>query len=172
MPQPSPAELAQYAYAAYGASTQFRTHDNRPMPEWEDLGDRVQQAWTAAASAVAEVLAQQPTEKAARSEQPTPQRPSIGRIVHYTLNEQDAAQINQLREACQANARPLGTGLVGHVGNHAQEGDVYPAMIVRVFDPRSTTANLKVELDGTDVFWATSRQLGDGPSFWAWPGRV
>jgi hypothetical protein len=165
-------ELAQVAFAAYGASTNNRTHDDRPMPDWDDLGDQVQQAWIAAAAAVAQAVIEQPAEKAVRSEQPAPQRPSIGRIVHYTLSEQDAAQINRLRQDYQLNARPQGTGFVGHVGNHAQEGDVYPAVIVRVFDPRSTTANLKVELDGTDVFWATSRQLGDGPSYWAWPGRV
>jgi hypothetical protein len=165
-------ELAQYAYAAYGASTNNRTHDDRSMPDWDDLGDRVQQAWIAAAAAVAQAVIEHPAEKAVRNEQPAPQRPSIGRIVHYTLSSQDAAQINRLRQDYQHNARPQGTGFVGHVGNHAQEGDVYPAMIVRVFDPRSTTANLKVELDGTDVFWATSRQLGDGPSYWAWSGRV
>jgi hypothetical protein len=61
---------------------------------------------------------------------------------------------------------------VGHVGNQVQEGEVYAAVVVRVFDPRSTTANLKVLLDGNDEFWATSRQLGDGPSFWTWPERV
>ncbi|MCL6733280.1 hypothetical protein [Streptomyces neyagawaensis] len=172
MSHPSSMELAQYAYAAYGAATHYRTHDGRQMPEWEELGDRIQQAWVAAAAAVAQVVIEQPAESAVRSEQPTPQRPSIGRIVHYTLTEQDAAQINRLRQEYQSSARLTGTGFVGHVGNHAQEGDVYPAMIVRIFDPRSTTANLKVLLDGNDEFWATSRQLGDGPSFWAWPGRV
>ena len=172
MSHPSTMELAQVAYAAYGVSTNNRTHDDRPMPDWDDLGDQVQQAWIAAAAAVAQAVIEQPAEKAVRSEQPAPQRPSIGRIVHYTLSEQDAERINQLRQDYQLNARPQGTGFVGHVGNQAQEGDVCPAMIVRVFDPRSTTANLKVELDGTDVFWATSRQLGDGPSYWAWPGRV
>jgi hypothetical protein len=165
-------ELAQVAYAAYGASTHYRTHDGRPMPEWEELGDRVQQAWIAAAAAVAQAVIEQPAETEARSEQPAPPRPSIGRIVRYTLSEQDAARINRPRQEFHSNARFQGTGFVGHVGNHVREGEVYPAMIVRVFDPRSTTANLKVLLDGNDEFWATSRQLGDGPSFWAWPERV
>jgi hypothetical protein len=53
MSHPSTMELAQVAYAAYGESTGHRTHDDRPMPDWEQLGDRVQQAWIEAASAVA-----------------------------------------------------------------------------------------------------------------------
>ncbi|GAQ64041.1 hypothetical protein [Streptomyces scabiei] len=173
MSHPSTMELAQYAYAAYGASTNHRTHDGRPMPEWEDLGDRIQQAWVAAAAAVAQVVIEQPAENAVRSEQPRPQRPSIGRIVHYTLNEQDAAQINRLRQEYQSSARHTGTGFVGHVGNHAQEGDVYPAMIVRIFGETPESAvNLQVFLDGNDIFWATSRTLGEGPFHWAWPGRA
>jgi hypothetical protein len=165
-------ELAQYAYAAYGASTHYRTHDDRQMPEWETLGDRVQQAWIAAAAAVAQAVIEQPAEKAVRSEHSAP-RPSIGRIVHYTLSQHDAAQINRLRQDYQSSARHLGTGFVGHVGNHAQEGDVYPAMIVRIFGETPKSAvNLRVLLDGNDVFWATSRTLGEGPSFWAWPERV
>jgi hypothetical protein len=173
MSHPSTMELAKVAYAAYGESTNYRTHDDRPMPDWAELGDSVQQAWIAAAAAVAQAVIEEPTEKAVRSEQSAPPRPSIGRTVHYTLSEQDAAQINRLRKDFHDNgALHPGTGFVGHVGNHAQEGDVYPAVIVRIFDPRSTTANLKVLLDGNDEFWATSRQLGDGPSYWAWPERV
>jgi hypothetical protein len=40
------------AYAAYGAATGQRTHDGRPMPQWDKLGGPVQAAWTAAAAAV------------------------------------------------------------------------------------------------------------------------
>lgn len=89
-------------------------------------------------------------------------KPSIGRIVHYTLTQPDADQINRQR----ADGTP-------HTGNHAQEGDVYPAMIVRIFGETPESAvNLQVFLDGNDTFWATSRTLGDGPFHWAWPERV
>ena len=53
MPHPSTMELAKVAYEAYGESTGHRTHDDRPMPSWDELGDRVQLAWIEAAGAVA-----------------------------------------------------------------------------------------------------------------------
>ncbi|WP_371579484.1 hypothetical protein [Streptomyces sp. NBC_01314] len=173
MSHPSTMELAQYAYAAYGASTNNRTHDDRPMPDWDDLGDQVQQAWIAAAAAVAQAVIEQPAEKAVRSEQPAPQRPSIGRIVHYRLSEHNAEQINQGRKDFHENGRAqAGSGFVGHVGNWAAEGDVFPAVVVQVFDEATVTANLQVLLDGNDTYWATSAAEGDRPGAWAWPGRV
>ncbi|MFI6279663.1 hypothetical protein [Streptomyces sp. NPDC050988] len=53
MLKPNTVELAETAYAAYGAATGHRTYDDRPMPAWEDLGARVQAAWVCAAGAVA-----------------------------------------------------------------------------------------------------------------------
>jgi hypothetical protein len=88
-------------------------------------------------------------------------KPSIGRIVHYTLSQLDADEINRRRtDSPQA-------------GNHALEGDVCPAVIVRIFGATPESAvNLQVLLDGNDQFWATSRTLGEGPFHWAWPERV
>lgn len=100
-------------------------------------------------------------------------QPTIGRIVHYTLAEQDVDAINRRR--ADFGGQPDGPGnegFQGHVGNHARAGDVYPAMIVRVFDPRVTTANLQVFLDGNDTYWATSRTEGEGPCHWSWPVKV
>ncbi|MFJ9114492.1 hypothetical protein ACIRJO_02970 [Streptomyces sp. NPDC102394] len=101
-------------------------------------------------------------------------QPAIGRIVHYTLSEQDAVEINRRREDFRASGNAYAhSGFLGHVGNHAQEGDVYPAMIVRAWGSDSSSAvNLQVFLDGNDTFWATSRTLGEGPFHWAWPERV
>jgi hypothetical protein len=82
--------------------------------------------------------------------------PSIGRIVHYTLSKQDVLVI----------------GSQNRLGNHVSEGDVYPAVVVRKFDPSTTTLNLQVLLDGNDSYWATSRVEGEGPNTWAWPPRV
>lgn len=99
--------------------------------------------------------------------------PAIGRIVHYRLSVQDAAAVNRRRqdfhESGSAAAR---TGFVGHFGNRAEEGDLYAAMIVRVWNESTVTVNLQVLLDGTDVLWATSRAEGAEPGTWAWPERV
>lgn len=109
-------------------------------------------------------------------------KPSIGRIVHYTLSEQDVQAINRRRDDFEAFRRtttgPIEPGMPGrtghqaHVGNRPFAGQVLPAVIVRVFDPSTTTVNLQVLLDGNDTYWATSRTEGEGEFHWAWPPRV
>lgn len=107
--------------------------------------------------------------------------PTIGRIVHYRLTEADADAINKRRADFDAYRRtipemapdpgePGATGHMAHVGNHATAGDTYPAVVVRTFG--GPAANLKVMLDGTDDYWATSRSEGDQPGNWTWPPRV
>jgi len=97
---------------------------------------------------------------------------TIGRIVHYTLSASDAEAINRRRSDFSTflSAAPKGVGYVGHVGNYVDVGEVYPAVIVRVFGANS--ANLQVLLDGNDTYWATSRVEGEGPNTWKWPDRV
>ncbi len=95
-------------------------------------------------------------------------QPSVGRIVHYTLTEADAEAINRRRPNGPMGHN--GNGSVVHAGNHAAEGQVYAAMVVRTFD--GPYANLQVFLDGNDHYWATSRSEGEGPGFWFWPPRV
>jgi hypothetical protein len=41
--------LAQGAYRAYGAVTEFKNYQGLPMPKWEDLTDKIREAWCAAA---------------------------------------------------------------------------------------------------------------------------
>lgn len=92
--------------------------------------------------------------------------PTIGRIVLYTLGAIDAQLITNGR-------RPVSGLAVTDVGNKVQAGDVFPAMVVRVF-PGADVVNLQVLLDGNDTYWATS--VGEGqPSeqrAWHWPPRV
>lgn len=98
---------------------------------------------------------------------------TIGRWVHYTLTEYDAERIEQRRrDALEAGAAGARTGHQTHVGNLAEAGQTFPAVVVRVFDLTSGTANLRVMLDGTDELWATSVKEGDQPGTWAWPARV
>lgn len=112
---------------------------------------------------------------------------TIGRTVHYTLNEQDAAEINRRRTnggsiaARMKSSVPVHdgdepsiygwpAGAQAHIGNTAEVGQVYPAVSVRVWTPGM--ANLQVMLDGNDVYWATSRHEGTEPGTWAWPPRA
>lgn len=92
--------------------------------------------------------------------------PSVGRIVHYTLSEQDAALI-----AARRAAQAFPAGIVGQ-HNAVSPGDTYPAVVVRTFG--GSAANLKVLLDGDDTYWATSRCEGqpDEQGCWIWPPRV
>lgn len=83
------------------------------------------------------------------------QVPVIGRIVTYTLTEQDAAAIG---------------ALPGH-SNTPRAGDEYPAMIVRVW-AGFASINLQVFYDGDGSYWATSRPEGDKPGSWHWPVTI
>lgn len=104
-------------------------------------------------------------------------KPTIGRTVHYRLTAEDAAQIDRRRttqgdiaERIKAGAWPLGAQ--AHLGNPVAEGDLFPAVIVRVWS--DTCVNLRVMLDGTDELWATSRNPvsmddSDIPGRWFFP---
>lgn len=81
------------------------------------------------------------------------QVPVIGRMVAYVLTSDDAAAIAALPGRC----------------NPPQEGDAFPALMVRVWDG---TVNLQVFYDGDGSLWATSRPEGDRPGTWHWPVTV
>lgn len=104
--------------------------------------------------------------------------PTVGRIVHYTLSEDDAKRINKRRDDAVTTAHehkmnPEATGKQVHVGNRVNEGDVFPMLIVRAWGTTPESAvNGQVFLDGNDVLWATSVVVGDGPRRFAWPSRV
>ncbi|MGW0566060.1 hypothetical protein [Streptomyces tauricus] len=90
MSRPHLTDTARAAYAAYGAATGNRTYDDRPMPAWEDLGEKIQAAWVCAAGAAAtETLAQM---GAARSDG----SPEVGDVV---LVPADPAENNGARVA-------------------------------------------------------------------------
>lgn len=100
-------------------------------------------------------------------------KPSIGRIVLYTLTEDDAQAINKRRVDFDQHRKTdayTDTGYVAHYGNEARAGDTYPAVVIRVWS--DDLVNAKVLLDGTDTYWATSRPQGDEAGHWNWPPRV
>lgn len=104
---------------------------------------------------------------------------TIGRIVHYKLNQGDAdIIINKRRADFEVLRRSgvltgTGPGWQARVGNGVNAGDVYPAMVVRRWgDTPESCIQLQVFLDGNDTYWATSVNEGDGERQWSWPPRV
>jgi hypothetical protein len=114
-----------------------------------------------------------------------------GRIVYYVFDEASAAEVMRRRTTGKSIADRIkqevvtlehGTvpqwplGAQAHIGNDVHAGDVYPAMVIRVWGS-SGCSNLKVMLDGSDTYWATSvnyAEWSDGaeslptPRSWHW----
>lgn len=108
--------------------------------------------------------------------QPSGPVPSIGRIVHYRLNEDDAIRINRRREHAMLHMdehRANANGVQVHVGNAVKPGDTVAMVIVAAWGTTPDAAvNGQALLDGCDAFWVTSRSRGEGPGTWSWPPRV
>lgn len=103
-------------------------------------------------------------------------KPSIGRIVIYTLSEDDAEKINRRRITGHDLHKALDTGkwhpgAQAHFGNPVVCGDEFPMIIVGV-DPGGDFVNGQVMLDGNDTYWATSVHFGTGQRQWKWPQLV
>ena len=102
-----------------------------------------------------------------------------GRIVIYVLSDQDCREINrrrttseEIRKRIEHDKWPLGAQ--AHIGSVVVEGMPLPAMIITVQDPETGCVNLKVELAGSDQFWAPERYYtAQGETgTWHWPPRV
>ncbi|MEV8042470.1 hypothetical protein AB0P02_01315 [Streptomyces griseoluteus] len=94
--------------------------------------------------------------------------PTTGDVVHYRLTAADADAVNKRRtDFHTSGSASERTGFVGHFGNRVEEGDTFPAVVVRVWNESTVTCNLQVLLDGTDVYWATSRAEGDEAGRWS-----
>lgn len=103
------------------------------------------------------------------------QQPTMGRIVHYRLSRDDAFKINRRRttgndiaDRIQADKWPLGAQ--AHIGNEVKEGDIFPALVVRVWDHE--LINAQAFLDGNDALWVLSAPKGNNPGCWNWPPRA
>jgi hypothetical protein len=100
---------------------------------------------------------------------------TIGRIVLYTLTEQDAEEVNRRRttgtkihERIQTDKWPLGAQ--AHIGNSVSAGEVYPLVVTKVWS--AGCVNGQVLLDGNDCLWATSATEGTTGHCWHWPTKV
>lgn len=109
--------------------------------------------------------------------------PAVGDRVLYTLGPGDVTLINEQSPAVVDGKL---------VRNSVDEGDVYPADVIRVWSTESGCANLRVLLDGRAEYWATSRAWDnpevdwtprysptpdhEGPGYaggtWHWPERA
>lgn len=103
----------------------------------------------------------------------TAPKPSVGRMVHYRLSQQEADEINTLRKQAWTDVRSKTSNRntkPARQGNDVVEGTVCAAIVTAVWS--DNCVNLQVILDGNDSLWATSRSAGDQPGCWSWPERV
>ena len=100
--------------------------------------------------------------------------PTIGRIVHYRLRQQDADAINRRRhDGTSANSAANDhSGAIVHVGSAAKEGDIVPMMVTKVWTPSTVCVNGQAFLDGNDTLWVMSANRGDTVGTWDWPLRI
>lgn len=102
-------------------------------------------------------------------------KPTIGRIVLYTLTLEDSLAINRRRTDARSIAERIADGkwplgAQAHIGDLVRANDVYPMMITRVFP--GGNVNGQVSLDGSDSFWVTGVFEGTDAGSWAWPLKI
>ena len=90
--------------------------------------------------------------------------PVTGRIVRYTLTDEDARAIAARREWIPPGGRTDEPARYASGGNGVGAGQEFPAMVVGV---SGGEVDLQVFLDGNDVLWAADAPEGDGPGCWA-----
>jgi hypothetical protein len=109
----------------------------------------------------------------------------VGRIVKYTLSDEDAEKINRRRTnggsiAERMQLREWPVGAQAHIGGAVSGGQILPMMVTNVTVAQEDTAegtkertriNGQVFLDGTDVYWAVQREEGTHGGAWHWPTR-
>lgn len=104
-----------------------------------------------------------------------------GRIVYYVFSEKAASEVIRRRTDGVSIAKRMKeepprwpAGAQAHIGNPVREGDICPAMVVAA-GGGEPPVNLKVVLDGSDTYWATSvgydENKAPGTFHWMFDGQ-
>jgi len=108
-------------------------------------------------------------------ERPVP-KPSIGRMVHYALTEDEADEINARRtDAVRSELVKRRPGHMAHVGNTVIEEQIVSMTITAVHDGEYVghyRVNGQCTLDGNDTLWVEGADLGNEAGRWNWPERI
>ena len=97
----------------------------------------------------------------------------IGRIVHYVLGANDAAEADRRRVVGAGHGDSWPMGAQAHVGNVPHAGE-HVAMVITAVFGEGGIVNGQALLDGNDSLWVTSRDYSEEPkeATWHWPERV
>lgn len=97
----------------------------------------------------------------------------VGRIVHYVLGANDAAEAERRRVVGVGHGEGWPAGAQAHVGNIPHQGE-HMAMVVTSVFGMGGIVNGQVFLDGNDSLWVTSREFSEGgqDATWHWPERT
>lgn len=105
-------------------------------------------------------------------------KPTVGRIVHYTLTETDAREINRRRQdAVDSDVSLMATGLQMHYGMLASAGEVLPMVVTKTREGDNRICG-QVYLNGNDTLfkhWVAMISYNDPDNpwgCWVWPSRV
>lgn len=98
------------------------------------------------------------TPASAPSSAPVAQKPTMGRVVIFKLDDATRERI----EAC------------GNLGIDPNNGGATCCADVVSVSPDGATVNLRLKLDGppSPAEWKTSVPFGDQPGQWSWPPRA
>ena len=101
-------------------------------------------------------------------------KPTVGRIVHYKLSQEDAKIINRAASDGSYARRmmamgSLTVGVMTHQGSFADVSDILPMVITRV--NQDGTINGQVFLDGNGSAWVSYVEEGAKSGTWSWPPR-